>query len=107
MRVVPFVTVAIGTKNGKLSLLIPGYAEAWILSFRAINFDGRIIISHRRVRPLLEKYIFDLPYFKPIFSSFKSSRDRKSIGQRVTVKCELVTIAAEINIMDSVGSSLL
>src|SRR3989344_7365693 len=98
--------MAIGTKKGRLSIFMPGYGFEWSLSCRAFSLLGNISISASLVRPLKELYIFEILYFKFILFNFSSSRDRKSIGVRVMVSLESVMMVADMNIMDSIGSSL-
>src|SRR3989344_7872409 len=98
--------MAIGTKKGRLSIFMPGYGFEWSLSCRAFSLLGNISISASLVRPLKELYIFEILYFKFILFNFSSSRAKKSIGAREIVSRESVMIPAEINIIDSIGSSL-
>src|SRR3990167_924274 len=106
MSVLPSACVATGTKNGRLSMLIPGYGRGAIFSGGAVSLEGNIVTSAKIVRPLSAKYLGPYSYFWLICPSVTSSNSRKSIGQRLIVSPEPVVAAREIKNMDSIGSSL-
>src|SRR3989344_592596 len=106
MGVRPCACVATGTKNGRLSMLIPGYGRGAIFSGGAVSLEGNIVTSVSIVRPLSAVYLGPYSYFWLICPSVTSSNSIKSNGQRLMVISELVVAASEIKNIDSIGSSL-
>src|SRR3989338_11165349 len=106
MRVRPSACVATGTKNGRLSMLIPGYGRGAIFSGGAVSFEGKSVTSASNVLPLSAVYFGPYSYFWLICPSVTSSSSRKSIGQRQIVSSEPVVAAREKKNMDYIGSSL-
>ena len=106
MRVLPFADAAMTAKKGRLSILRPGKGMGWTLSLGAMRVLFLIRISTRRVFLLLEKYSSDNSKFSFIFLRVSSSISRNSIGARLMVISELVTILAAMKLMASIGSSL-
>src|SRR3989338_59550 len=102
----PSACVATGTKNGRLSILIPGYGRGAIFSGGAVSLEGNNVTSANTVRPLSAVYLVPYSYFWLICPSVTSSNSRKSIGQRFMVSSELVVAASEMKNIDSIGSSL-
>ena len=101
----PSATAAITEKNGRLSILRPGNGIGWILSTGAMSLDFLMARSTRRVRPFIERYSADFSNLACMFFKTSSSISRNSIGARSRVISELVTSAAAINDIASIGSS--
>ena len=92
-------------KKGRLSALIPGYGRECIFSSAAESFDGLVVMSTNFTCPFAPRYGFDWVNFRPIFSRVSNSSSRNSIGQRVMVIFEPVTMAVAKKNIASVGSS--
>ncbi len=105
MSVRPSATAAITEKKGRLSILRPGNGIGWILSTGATRWDFLTVRSIRRVRPLAERYSGDMTKLACMFLRTSISISRNSTGARRSVISELVTRAAAINDIASIGSS--
>ena len=101
----PLATAAITEKNGRLSMLRPGKGMGWILSMGATRLDLWTRRSTRRVRSLFERYSGDLAMRAPMVFRTSSSISRNSMGARRMVISDLVTRAAAMKLMASIGSS--
>ena len=97
--------MAIRPRNGKLSILTPGKGMLCNLSFGACNLDFFKLISTKRVCSLAALYSGVISYFNPIPDNIANSISRNSIGARLMVISELVTIPAAIKLIASIGSS--
>ena len=64
-------------------------------------------MSTNFVFPFKAKYSLERLYLRPMAPSLTSSTDKKSMGHLPTFSLEPVVTAALINIIDSIGSSLL